>query len=60
MSNTYNQHKAAGQGRKTGRGKARKRDRISLFTVIHSLHNFSMFSSGEAVKSDTVKIGQNI
>lgn len=48
---------AAAQGSRAGErsraGEGRERDRISLIAVIHSLHNFSMFSSGGAVEKDT-------
>lgn len=48
--NTQHQHKAAEQRRGAGQERGGKRDRISLIAVIHSLHNFSMFSSGGAVE----------
>lgn len=41
---------SSGAGGRSRAGEGRKRDRISLIAVIHSPHNFSMFSSGGAVE----------
>lgn len=53
--NTQHHHKAAEHEERSGAREERKRDKISFIAVIHSLHNFSMFSSGGAVGKDTRK-----
>lgn len=41
---------SSGARERSRAGEGRKRDRISLIAVIHSVHNFSMFSSRGAVE----------